>query len=251
MSYGRDVIYIYDGTFEGLLSAIFIAYSEKCIPSAITSDEYIQQCLFADCRSVSTDYTKAKRIWDSLNKKISSRALRNIYYAYLSNHNNKELICYNYARACYHFGPDVDLHLSCAPVNDILKIGQRVRSEAHQYIEFVRFSELENGVFYSEIAPNCDILPLIASHFKKRLSNMPWIIHDLNRMQCIVYNGKECYISPTDTFPKVIYSENEKLYRRMWKDFYDTIEIKERHNEKCQNTCLPKKFRRYMTEFCD
>lgn len=249
MSDGRNVIFVYDGSFEGLLTAIFDAYKEKLVPLEIISSQHVQQQLFAEYRNIVTDQNKSNRIWQSIKKNISPQAIKNIYYAFLSNCENKGRVCYDYVRACFFFGQNVNLHIACTAVNDMLNLCRHVKNQAHQYIEFVRFSELDNGVFYSEISPECDVLPLIASHFRKRLSGMPWIIHDLNRKQCIVYNGKELYISPTDVLPTIKYSENEQLYRQMWKDFYNHIEIKERHNEKCQNNHMPKKFRKYMTEF--
>ena len=44
-------------------------------------------------------------------------------------------------------------------------------------------------------------------------------------------------------------TENEQLYRTLWKQFYNTIAIKERYNPRCQNTFLPKRYRSTMTEF--
>ena len=51
------------------------------------------------------------------------------------------------------------------------------------------------------------------------------------------------------TAPKINLSENEKEYRRLWKQFYDTVEIKERHNERCRMTLMPKRYWKYLTEF--
>lgn len=78
---------------------------------------------------------------------------------------------------------------------------------------------------------------------------MPFIINDKKRGMCLVYNGRECIIYPTDTAPKINLSENEKEYRRLWKQFYDTVEIKERHNERCRMTLMPKRYWKYLTEF--
>ena len=245
---GRDVIYLYDGSFDGLLSAVFESYYHREIPIGIEENQKIQQGLFCDYRTVITDEEKARRVSESVKNKISPRALKNIYYAYLSDAPDKGRVCLDYIRAGYKLGKNVDSYLTIDCVTAMLNAGHRARTEAHQYIEFIRFSELSGGVFYSEIEPKCHVLPLIAPHFQRRLSNMPWIIHDINRKLCMVYNGKYCYMAPTDGAPDVTYSEDEIQYRKLWKKFYDTIEIKQRHNEKCRLTHMPKRFWKHMTE---
>ena len=45
--------------------------------------------------------------------------------------------------------------------------------------------------------------------------------------------------------------EEEAQYRRLWKRFYDTVEIRERHNPKLRQTHMPKRYWDTMTEFQD
>lgn len=249
MSYRRDVIYLYDGSFEGILSAIFDSYYNHEIPLSIEENENVQQGLFCEYITISTDQKKACRVSDSIKNKISQNALQNLYYIFLSDADNKGRLCLDYVRAGYHFGPKIDMHLTVDCVSKTADAVHRVRCEAQRYIEFVRFSELEGGTYYSEIEPKCHVLPLIAPHFVSRLPQMPWMIHDTGRHLCMVYNGKSCYMAPTDHIPNVTYSDSEKYYRRLWKKFYDSIEIKERHNEQCRMTHMPKRFWKHMTEF--
>ena len=44
-------------------------------------------------------------------------------------------------------------------------------------------------------------------------------------------------------------SVEEAQYRRLWKRFFDTIEIKERHNPRRQMSNMPKRYWETMTEF--
>ena len=46
-------------------------------------------------------------------------------------------------------------------------------------------------------------------------------------------------------------SVQEAQYRRLWKRFYDTIEIKERHNPRRRMSHMPKRYWETMTEFQD
>ncbi len=248
MSDRRDVVYLYDGSFDGLLTAIFESYDHREIPVSIIENLNIQQDFLYTYVTIITNEEKSERVSNSIRKKISNQAWRNLYYTFLSDTSNKGSLCLDYVRAGYHFGAEVDLHLNIGCVNSVQNAAYRVRGEAHQYLGFVRFAELEGGIYYSEIEPKCNVLPVIAPHFIQRLPQTPWMIHDAGRRLCLVYNGRSCYITPTDSAPKIQYSENEVYYRRLWKEFYDTIEIKERHNERCRMTHMPKRLWKHLPE---
>lgn len=249
MSDRRNIIYLYDGSFDGLLTAVFESYYRHEIPVSIETPDALQQNLFCDYYTVSTDEEKSERVSKAIDKKISHTALVNIYETYLSDTKNKERICLEYIRAGFFYGKNVDYRLNVDCVNRVISSVKRIRSEAHQYLGFVRFSELESGIYYSEISPECNILPIISRHFLKRLPGISWVIHDIRRNLCSVCDSKEFILAPTDSVPNLNFSDKELTFRRLWKEFYDTIEIKERHNERCRTSHLPKRFRRHMTEF--
>ena len=248
MSYGGDVIYLYDGSFEGLLTAIFRAIYQKETPLEIKEDKNIQKSFSVEYVKVITDLKKSERISKSICKFISHTAWKNVYYTYLSDTENKGKLCLDYIKAGYYFGKSVNEHLHIDCILKVTASVKRVENEAHLYKGFVRFKELDNKIYYSEIEPKCNILPIISTHFKERLPNIPWMIHDTKHRLCLVYNVKECYITDTDFIPEVKHSEREKYYQTLWKEFYKQIEIKQRHNERCRMTHMPKRFWRKLTE---
>lgn len=248
MSDGRDVVYLYDGTFDGLLSVIFVCFEKKILPIGIYEEKNIQRSMFCEYETVETDFEKSKRVSDSVINKISYRTWENLYCVYLSDEREKGRMCLDYLIFAYKKGKSVNSCLAEDAVGNVIKTVQKVKNEAHQYIEFIRFSELEGGIYYSEIEPNAQVLPIVGRHFLKRLPTIPWIIHDINKNLCMVYNGREMYMENTGVIPKVKYSENEEEYRKLWKKFYDTIAIKERRNEKCRMTHMPKRFWRHISE---
>lgn len=249
MSDRRNVVYLYDGSFDGLLCCVFEGFANHELPSAIEKTEYGQQSISTDYFHVSTDSEKSERVAKKIVSVSGQTALRHICLCYLSDFPDKELHIFNYIRACLKFGFSVNKHLTTDCVNAVITAAKSVSSEAHLYVEFIRFSELDNGVYYSKIEPKYNVLPIIASHFSQRYHNMPFIIHDVIHCQCIVYNGKNCEIRGTDGMPVLNFSSTENKYRKLWKQFYDTISIQERHNEKCRMTHMPKRFWRCMTEF--
>lgn len=249
MSDGRDVIFLYDGSFYGLLTVIFDVYRTRVFPAGIETDENVQETICCDYKYTETDSEKARRVEESVLKRISARALHNVYYAYLSNVKDKEMAIFNYIRAGYRYGREVNNYLALDCVNEVLTAARNVGNEAHLFKEFIRFTELKNGVYYAKIEPKNNVLPAIEEHFSDRYSSMPFIIHDAVRRECLACVGGQSVIRSVDSLPELELSENETAYRELWQCFFDTIEIKERHNEKCQNTHLPKRFRKNMTEF--
>lgn len=249
MSDGRNVVFLYDGSFYGLLTVVFEAYSSRTFPAGIETDDNVQQALLCEYEYVQTDSQKARRVEEAILKKASARSLNNIYYAYLANAQDKEINIFNYIRACCRFGKSVDNRLTVDCVAFVINAARNVGNEAHLFKEFIRFTELKGGVYYAKIEPKNSVLPAIEEHFVTRYSSMPFLIHDTVHGKCLVYNGTSSVIREADTIPKLNPSENEEKYRELWKCFFDTVEISERHNERCQNTHLPKRFRKNMTEF--
>lgn len=246
---GRDVVYLYDGSFDGLLCVVFEVFKNRDCPIAIEENKNVQQMFFCDYNIVKTERKISERVSSAIIEKISKKAWRNIYYVYLSDTAEKGMLCLNYIRTCLYRGAGADMYLNDDCIAAVANAVQRVKNEAHRYIEFIRFSELEGGIYYSEIEPEYHVLPLISRHFQKRLPALPWMIHDIKRRLCLVYNGKECYIANTDSLPLKKHSENEKEYQKLWKEFYNTTQIEERKNERCRMTHMPKKYWRHMTEF--
>lgn len=249
MSYRRNVIYLYDGSFEGLLTAVFDCYLYNERPINIEQSCNGQLTLDSEYRTIETDAEKARRVADKIISCAGGNAYRHMYYTHLSEYELREINIFGYVRMCLKFGKAADLYLTVPCVDFVLNASQHTGHEAHKYTGFVRFSELENGIFYSEIEPVHNVLPILAEHFRKRYTTMAFLLHDVKRQMCVVYNGKECVIRETEGLPRLNFSENEAQYRSLWKLFYDTVEIKPRHNEKRRMTLMPKRYWRHMTEF--
>ena len=246
---GRYIIYIYDGSFYGLMSAIFDCYYNHEYPFDIRTDENMQTELFCEYFYSVTDNSKAERVINSVINKISSAALYHIYCTFLSDSDEKEMMIFDFLIEGYKYGASVIDRMTSDRVFRLIDTAKRTSGEAHLYKGFVRFKKLKNGVFFSEIEPKGRVLPLILNHFCSRFSTLPFVICDLTHKECIVYNGKTAEIKEFFSVPELQYADDEERFSDMWKDFYNTIEIKERHNEKCRMGMLPKRYWRCMTEF--
>ena len=108
----ENQVYIYDGTFDGLLTIVFDCYLQKTIPSNIMPEaEYIPN-LLEQTKHISTDEIKAKRIWNGIYHSISYSTLYDSYYSFLSCQNGKEMLILKYLLHGFMIGSCISNQLS-------------------------------------------------------------------------------------------------------------------------------------------
>ena len=138
-------------------------------------------------------------------------------------------------------------------VAEIFALSRKVANEAHQFLEFIRFEELANGVLFATISPKSRVLMLVAPHFADRFPGENWLIYDDVREEAVVHAAGEDWV--TAKLPKervdAFLAANGVLdgYEDLWKAFFHAIGIKERENPDCQRNFLPLWYRKHMTEF--
>ena len=90
------IIYVYDNTFEGLLTAVFEGYVQKHWQAQIMTDiEYTPQ-LFALKYIVETNADKASRVWKGLLAKMEKSERSLLVKCFLSELPQREEIIYQY-----------------------------------------------------------------------------------------------------------------------------------------------------------
>ena len=69
------IIFVYDKTFEGLLTAVFDAYSRRTFPDLLVTEGEPFPLFYDEAIRIYTDDRKAERVWKGLEKKISKSSL--------------------------------------------------------------------------------------------------------------------------------------------------------------------------------
>ena len=115
-------------------------------------------------------------------------------------------------------------------------------------LQFVRFSVMDGDVLYGRVEPDNDVLELLHTHFCDRFRNDPFIIHDVRRNKALVAYQKRWYISEFYDSDIPEPSEEEQCYRKLWKNYFDNISIKERTNPRCQKNFMPVRYWKHLTE---
>ena len=82
MSARSDVTYVYDGSFEGLLTAVFESFESRELPCSIVAEDEFVPTLFA-CKTVDTDPQKADRVRRGL-KNVSADVWNAVRLGYLT-----------------------------------------------------------------------------------------------------------------------------------------------------------------------
>lgn len=243
-----EVVYRYDGTFEGFLCCVFDSYVNKEQPAEFQDTEHLEQTLFP-VRWVGTDERHARRILTSL-EKIDPWAKELAVKGFLTCSADREMLLYQFIRALYAVGKPLLRQLSDDAVLPLLKAVRHLDGELQLLKGFVRFSDFD-GMLAGEIRPKNRVLPLLRHHFCDRFYNEVFLLYDRTHREALIHQPGKWAILPLEEFKMAAPSAAEAQYRRLWKRFYDTIEIKQRHNPKLRQTHMPKRYWDTMTEFQD
>lgn len=241
-------VYLYDGSFDSLLILISKLLILKNNPNDIKNKYNFTPGLLDNV--INLDLENERNNLNPFINNFSLDIIHTIYYVYLSANERKELAIYYFLKNALKYHNDIYLHRNLKCVNMAINISNYVGREAHKLKGFLRFKLLKNNLYYAEVNPTNNVLPILANHFKKRLKNECWLIMDVTRKIYVLYDKKEVYYL-TD---KNIVSLNleleahEKEFEDLWKNFFDTIGIKERQNLKVQRNFMPKKYWNYILE---
>jgi len=243
-----DLVYLYDGTLEGMLSAIFAAYGRHENPVNIVESHDLQESMLCSYVPIRTELRYAARVQKGIVEKLGDRAYEDVKKVFLSDDAGKGGVLYRYLRYALKAGRWSISHLAEPPVADFLELRKRVENEAHHMLMFVRFAHLENGMFYAHIEPKASVVPLITDHFARRFNVQPFIIYDSVHGLASVFDTERWWLVSADEIRLPEHSRAEDDFQALWQTFYDTIAIEERRNPRCQRNFMPKRFWGNMCE---
>lgn len=243
--------YTYDGTLSGLLTLYARLLPDRVLPDRISATPLEQQSLFSSEISIVTDQSAAEACWRRLTRRLSPNALTLLQHCLLADHPQQELLIYRYLLLEAEQGRRIDAMLAHPAVAPVWKLSQQVGREAHRYLGFVRFQQVQGGLYYAAIAPDHRILLLIGRHFAERFRDQQWVIHDQRHGEGIVYDSssREWLLLPMEVTAQPGITPAEAQFQELWRSYFATLAIPERKNLKLQQGKVPLKTRRWLTEF--
>lgn len=250
------VVFFYDKTFEGLLTAVFDAYSRKTFPDKIVGEGSIAPLFMTESYTVVIDDDKSTRVWTSLQKKLSKLACNMLNYVWLSEEEGSDDLLFRYIRKVFDNKHSIEMNFGDADVLQIHQLAKKVSKERHFLVQFIRFQKAADGIFFAPVSPIYNALPLTINHLKDRFADQKWVVYDLKRRYGYYYDLKAVIeITLNDDehllsgkLDDAIMAEDEKLFQELWKGYFKSMTIKERINPKLHRQHMPKRFWKYLTE---
>lgn len=254
------VIFQCEDSADGILTGVYDAWASRLghgnVGLRIARQMNLE--LFAEYRSVETDPEKAAKVARSVRRKMGADAWKTIYQAALSMFAEKADCIYRVVvrgmspEVSEREAGNVIWNLQDENVCRLFELSRKTGNEAHRYLQFVRFRELEGNVLFAEIQAENYVLPLIGDHFADRFPNENFMIYDNGHNDCLIHGKGGSWFILRDTEPdpdsKDHISAKEEEMQGLWRGFCRSISIGPRENRRLQQQFWPLKFRRWMTE---
>ncbi len=249
--------YIFDGTYYGLLTCVFDAFSKKEFDVKISSGQQFNSDMFAKPCYVQTDIQKGKRIVKALNRLLGAKNADIFFRAYLSEDPIAFQTIFNILMKGFSASFDILKDFGDKDILHFSQILKQVGREQHRMKAFVRFQKSNDGLYFALIGPDFNVLPLIAYFFKNRYSDQRWMIYDTKRNYGLMYDLKSVFEVQLQQFDQnavatsqssIELDEEELKYQRLWKQYFKSTNIEARKNMKLHIQHVPKRYWKYLIE---
>lgn len=253
-----DEVFIYDGTWEGMLSAVFDAFSLRRLSVTLIRDDDPRPMFGDRCHEVTVVDDKWQRVWHGLRTRMEPQALSALSTSFLSGERGMDMPVFRYIIKIFTRERGAERDFSDPDMLEVLRMARKVRGEAHRLLQFVRFQKAADGTYFAMVEPLYNVLPMAVGHFRDRFADQPFIIYDRKRDYGYYYDGSG--EARTITMPADLYhvrtgrlsddtmDADERLYQRLWRTYFKAIAIRERINPRKQRQDMPERFWKYLTE---
>ena len=259
----ENVAYVYDGTLEGLLTAVFRAYENHEDPQDVVKAGTLRPRLDQSMRTIETDQARALRVAAGVRRTCGDEAFQKIMHASLSDDPTAGTVVYRFI--CYAMPPGCTSadgrrakarpraldEMTHPAVEPLLRLDRAVMNERHKLMQFMRFEHLDNGVWFARCNPNASVVPLLMDWFSARFNTQPFIVFDENHALAGVSAGGEWYLVSADAIDLPAQASEERLMQSAWKLFYDTVAVEARYNPELRRQFMPMRLWKNILEVQD
>ena len=252
------MVYTFDRTLDGVLTAVYDAYALHQQPEELVGAGKVLPLFCEEVHEVVTVDDKARRVWAGLEKRLSREALRLIMVSYLSELPELDTPLFHYIYKVFQQpagAKSIETNFSDPDVLAVTNIARRVMHK-----QFMRFQKAKDGTYLGVVSPDHDVLPLVIDHFQDRFQDQPWLIYDARRRYGYYHDLKEVtritfqdetalpFDLETGKLNDEVLSANDKLFQELWRTYFKAICIRERMNPRKQLSDMPRRYWKYMTE---
>lgn len=253
-----ETVYLHDSTFEGQLTAVAKAVKSTHLVKSICFEEGYTPGLFETVVLVETENAQALRLFEYL-QNLKSGAAQLAMSGFLSEEPDVGMHLYQLVLECLDKGAVATRFYANDSIRHLQQLSQKVKYEAHRYNGLIRFRILDDGLLYAPFEPDCNVIGYCADHFVKRLRNLKWILHDVQRDIALYWDGEKLQdadINKDFTQEVRLYGEipenrrnaDELYYQNLWKSFHTVIANPARRNPGLQRQYMPARYWKYLVE---
>ena len=241
-----------EDSLEGIFTAIYDAFVYKNQMEQPYTDSISiavgEGCmsLFAKEIAVVTEAYKVERTVYSIQTRLGYSVYDTLLRALCHFDEERATIVLGYLIRAFAKGHDISDYLADPYVMRVMELSRKVENERQKFYGFLRFRDT-GSVLVAQVEPKCNLVPLMAEHFTDRFPNENFIIYDEKRRLAAVHEAfHSCVLTAGIELELDQYGGD--AFEVLWKQYVSSMEITQRHNEKCQNTMMPKWYRKYMFE---
>lgn len=238
-----------DGIFSGVYDAWMARVPHDTVE--LYPGEPDNRELFCNYHWLECNAQKAAKVLGTMQKRLGEEGARWFLYAASSKEKDRGTAVFRTISACLKSKAALE-NQKDVWIRKAAQYQKNVWNEYHHYLGFVRFRESWGGILLGKIAPENQVLPLLAGHFQNRLPNERWIILDERRNLALFHEKQSfCFLAEgvQKRLEKLDDEWEEGVYEKLWKQFTASIAIAERENRRLQNQLLPLRFQENMVEF--
>ncbi len=267
-----QLAYLYDGTTEGLLSAVFCAYARHEHPLDVISEDRFQPRLGQNAVLIATSEEQAGRVERGLAALcgrgvanaviIASRsddaAIGTIVLAFVRHaldlaRQGRIVPCEQHSCSGAHCSKRTRCALSDIThehVEPLLGELRHVLNERHRMLQFIRFEHRDNGVWFARCNPNASVVPLLMDSFRARFGGEPFVIFDETHRIAGVCDGRTWNLVDERSFPISLppRAADEATMQHAWRAFYRAVSVEPRYHPELRRQFMPKRLWRNLTE---
>lgn len=252
------VNYLYDGSFEGLLTAVAKAVKSPRVVSGVYAESDYVPNLFEQNQLIQTDRAQAQRLFQYLHS-LGRIPVQLAINGYLSEDCEAGGYICRLVEQCVQVGAAAVSNFACESIYALRALDKKVSFEAHRLNGLIRFRILKDGLQYAPIEPDHNVIGYCVNHFTRRLHNRRWMLHDIRRELALYWDGEKLqpvtvddrftdFVADNGEVPCEEMDDMELHYQQLWNAFHGAISNPARENQKLQRQLMPQRYWKYLIE---
>ena len=206
------LVFRYDKSFDGLLSALFDAYSLRAFPEALIGSGEPEPLFTERVHEVATDGAHADRVWRGLERRLTARIRSMFVYAWHGEQPQSDLLMLRCLRRVFDEGGGVVADQADPDMKSLFQLALKVSHERERLKQFVRLQKAADGTYFAAVTLEDD-RGMIADKLADE-----WL------------------------------AEDEREFQLLWKNYFRALAIPQRVNERQQRRMMPRRYWKHLTE---